>query len=188
MAELCAGLNLELVVCTTKLRGPLRYVVLGARTLAIFLRRRPDVVLVQNPSLILAALALALRPLVRYRLVVDAHNEAVQPYKNRQRWVAALSRRVVRGADLTIVTNRFLADQVVQQGGTAFTLPDRVPAPPEAPATVLPGTFNVVLVATFDLDEPWHEVLAAVEGVDVDLYVTGNHRKLPAYRSARSAS
>ena len=176
--ELCGGLNIELVVCATRLRGLLRYLVLSARTLALLVRRRPEAVLVQNPSLILAALALLLRRPLRYRLLVDAHNEAVQPFKNRQRWVARLSRWVIRRADLTIVTNRYLAEQVTLQNGKPFTLPDRIPTPPTAPAQELRAKFNVVLVATFDSDEPCAAAFTAVEGADLQLYVTGNHRKL----------
>jgi len=182
--ELCAGLNIELAIYTTRLRGPLRYLLLGARTLRLFVRRQPDVVVVQNPSLILAAFALVLRHVLGYRLIVDAHNEAVQPFKNRQRWVASLSRWVIRGADLTIVTNRHLAEQVVEQGGRPFILPDRVPSPPHAPAKKLSDRFNVVLVATFDTDEPCSEVFAAVEGTDLELYVTGNSRKLTTAAAA----
>jgi len=144
----------------------------------LLVRRRPEAVLVQNPSLILAALALLLRRPLRYRLLVDAHNEAVQPFKNRQRWVARLSRWVIRRADLTIVTNRYLAEQVTLQSGRPFTLPDRVPTPPAAPAQELGAKFNVVLVATFDSDEPCAAAFTAVEGADLQLYVTGNHRKL----------
>jgi hypothetical protein len=163
--------------------------VLGARTLVLLVRRRPGVVLVQNPSLILAAFALLLRRPLRYRLLVDAHNEAVQPFKNRQRWVARLSQWVIRRADLTIVTNRYLADQVTLQGGRPFTLPDRVPSPPAASAKELGGSFNVVLVATFDSDEPCAEVFTAVAGTGLQLYVTGNYRKLdPALAAAAPAN
>lgn len=183
--ELCAGLNIELTVLTTRLRGPLRYLLLGARTLRVLIGRQPDVVVVQNPSLMLAAFALVLRHVLRYGLIVDAHNEAVQPFKNRQRWFASLSRWVVRGADLTIVTNRHLAELVVQQGGRPFILPDRVPSPPHTPAAkTLSDGFNVVLVATFDSDEPCSEVFSAVEGTDITLYVTGNWRKLTAAAAA----
>lgn len=176
--ELCAGLDIELLVLATKLRGPLRYLVLAGRTLALLVRRRPQVLLVQNPSLILAALAVAARGVLGYRLIVDAHNEAVVPFINRQWWVARLSRWVIRRADLTIVTNRQLAEVVERCGGRPFTLPDRIPAPPSAPARALSGAFNVVLIATFAPDEPVAEVLDAVRGTEVELYVTGDHRKL----------
>jgi glycosyltransferase involved in cell wall biosynthesis len=176
--ELCAGLDIELLVLTTKLRGALRYLVLNARTLALLARRRPEVLLVQNPSLILAALAVAARGVLGYRLIVDAHNEAVVPFINRQWWVARLSRWVIRRADLTIVTNRQLAEVVERCGGRPFTLPDRIPAPPWAPARALSGAFNVVLIATFAPDEPVAEVLDAVRGTEIELYVTGDHGKL----------
>ena len=184
--ELCAGLDIELLVLTTKLGGLLRYLVLGARTLVQLARRRPKVLLVQNPSLILAALAAAVRGVLGYRLVVDAHNEAVVPFINRQRWVARLSQWVIRRADLTIVSNRQLAERVLRQGGEPYTLPDRIPMPPAVPARTLSGTFNVVLIATFAPDEPIAEVLEAVRGVEVELYVTGDHRKLDGAVAARA--
>jgi glycosyltransferase involved in cell wall biosynthesis len=176
--ELCAGLDIELLVLTTKLRGPLRYLVLGGRTLALLARRRPDVLLAQHPSLILAALATAVRGVLGYKLIVDAHNEAVTPFINRQPWVARLSHWVIRRADVTIVTNRQLAERVSRQGGRPFTLPDRVPVPPAVPMRPLDGPFNLVLIATFASDEPVAAMFEAVRGMDVALYVTGDHRKL----------
>jgi glycosyltransferase involved in cell wall biosynthesis len=176
--ELCAGLNLELVVLKTPRRGSLRYLVLGARTVALLARRRVRVLLVQNPSLILASLAVLLRSVLGYRLIVDAHNEAVDPYINRQRWIRTLSRWVIRHSDLTIVSNRHLADLVAGFGGRAFTLPDRVPTPPPGVRSALGGPFNVVLVATHARDEPVSQVFEAVRGTDVQLYVTGNPRRL----------
>jgi glycosyltransferase involved in cell wall biosynthesis len=178
--ELCAGLDIKLVVFATKLRAPLRYLVLGARTFALLAGQRPEVLLVQNPSLVLATLVVAVRSILGYRLIVDAHNEAVVPFINRQRWVASLSRWVIRHADLIIVTNRQLADQVSRQGGTPFTLPDRIPNPPAVPIRPLGGSFNLVLIATFASDEPVAAMFEAVRGMDVELYVTGDHRQLDA--------
>jgi hypothetical protein len=176
--ELCVGLNLELIVMKTRWRGPLRYLILGSRTMMLLVRRRAKVVLVQNPSLILAALAVLLRSVLRYRLLVDAHNEAVEPYINKQRWIQALSRWVIRKADLTIVSNRQLALLVDGCGGRSFTLPDRVPIPPPVAKRRLEGHFNVVLIATHALDEPVAQIFEAVRGADIQLYVTGNPRHL----------
>jgi glycosyltransferase involved in cell wall biosynthesis len=177
--ELCAGLQIEMVVLDTARRGLLRYFLLGMRTIVLLLGRRPEVLLVQNPSLVLSALSVALRRVVGYRLIVDAHNEAVAPFANRQRWVGRLSRWVIRHADLTVVTNRRLAELVQVQGGRPFTLPDRIPTPRAVRARTLSANFNVVLIATFARDEPIAAVFEAVRGVDnLELYVTGNHRKL----------
>jgi glycosyltransferase involved in cell wall biosynthesis len=177
-SELCAGLDVELVVVTTTFRGLLRYAVLTARTIGLLARHRPDTLLVQNPSLVLAAVAVAIRPWLRYRLIVDAHNEAIVPFIHRQEPIVRLSRWVIRRADLTIVTNRQLAAIVVGIGGRPFTLPDRIPAPPDVPVRHLAGDFNAVLVATFAPDEPIAQVFEAVRGTSVQLYVTGNCSKL----------
>jgi hypothetical protein len=179
MRELCAGLGLELVVLETPRRGARRYLTLAAQTVALLARRRVKVLLIQNPSLVLGALGVLLGRLLGFQLFVDAHNEAVTPYVNRQGWVRRLSRWVIRHSDLTIVSNRQLGVIVEAAGGKAFILPDRVPAAPTAVAgRPLPGVFNAVLIATYAADEPIAAVFEAVRGTDVQLYVTGNPKKL----------
>src|SRR5690606_19225562 len=137
-------------------------IVLACRTARLLWQRRPTTLLVQNPSLVLAAWVILLRPIWRYRLLVDAHNETVEPFLNRARWIRILTRWVLRRADLVIVTNEHLGKSVMQAGGRYFVLPDRVPSPPPTAATTLPNGFNVALIATFADDEPVAEVLQAV--------------------------
>src|SRR5688500_14163147 len=81
-AELCEGLGVPLTVLETSRRGIARYAELSLRTVRTLHEVRPRVLIVQNPSLILACLAVILRIFFRYRLIVDAHNEAVEPYIN----------------------------------------------------------------------------------------------------------
>jgi len=183
--ELCAGLGIELVLVDTTFRGLRRYLLLTARTITLLARRRPGVLLVQSPSLILAVLGVLQRCALGYRLIVDAHNEAVVPYENRQAWIRWLSCWVIRRADLTIVTNRQLAEIVRKEGGKPFILPDRVPTPPPGTARSLHAGFNVVLIATFAKDEPIRAIFEAVRGADLELYVTGNPRRLDATLAAR---
>jgi hypothetical protein len=179
MRELCAGLGLELVVLVTPRRGAQRYLTLAARTVALLARRRVKVLLIQNPSLVLGALAVMLSRVLGFQLFVDAHNEAVTPYLHRQGWIRRLSRWVIRHSDLTIVTNRQLAVIVEAAGGKAFILPDRVPAAPVAAlGEPLSGVFNAVLIATYAADEPVAEIFEAVRGMDMQLHVTGNPKKL----------
>jgi glycosyltransferase involved in cell wall biosynthesis len=178
MRELCAGLGFEFIVLNTHFQGMTRYLLLATRTISLLVRRRPDILVVQNPSLVLTALSIAIRGAFGYRIVVDAHNEAVIPFINRQRWVNRVSRWILRRADLTIVTNRHLAEIVKERGGRPFSLPDRIPTPPQGAVRPLGAGFNVVLIATFAPDEPLASVFEAVRGTQVDLYVTGNHRKL----------
>jgi glycosyltransferase involved in cell wall biosynthesis len=178
MRELCAGLEVELVVLSTHQSGLARYLSLTVRTILLLARRQPHILVVQNPSLVLAALCIVFRRMFSYRIIVDAHNEAVVPFINRQPWVKALSHWILRRSDLTLVTNAQLADIVRQQGGTPFELPDRIPDPPRSIPRPLSGGFNVVLISTFAPDEPLTAVLEAVRGSELNLYVTGNHKKL----------
>jgi hypothetical protein len=110
-------------------------------------------------------------------LIVDAHNEAVQPYINTGRIVLALTRWVLRQADLTIVTNPQLAELVLAEGGRPFVLPDRVPQAPALRGINLEGASRVVLICTYAPDEPVREVIEAVRDLDITLYVTGNKKK-----------
>lgn len=175
--ELCVGLGLPLRSITTRRKGLVRYLELTWRTVRELFGTRPHGVLVQNPSLVLAALMVGLRPLFRYRLVVDAHNEAVQPVINRSSLILWVTHWILRRADLTIVTNRQLADQVVARCGLPFVLPDRVPAAPAISGKNLHGSFRVVLICTYAIDEPLAAIFEAVRGLDLHLYVTGNDRK-----------
>lgn len=163
---------------TTTYRGALRYFILTLRTAKLLRRCRPRAILVQNPSLVLAALAVCLRPFFGYRLTVDAHNEAVEPFLNRSAPIRWLTHWVLRRADLTIVTNEPLARVVRKIDGKPLVLPDRIPTPPANQAKALEG-LNLVLIATYAGDEPYQQVLQAVAGLDLTLYVTGNHLKLP---------
>jgi Glycosyl transferases group 1 len=178
--ELCAGLGLELLILQrSRFRGLWRYLELTSRTRALLAARHVDVLLVTNPSLILAALCVLLRSLYSYKLIVDAHNEAVRPFLNPQVWMKSLARWVIRHSDLTIVTNSRLAALVSSYGGVPFVLPDRIPTPPAAgPVPQLLGPFSAALVATYAVDEPIGAVIEAVRGTDIQLYVTGNSSKL----------
>ena len=167
---------------------------LALRTITALVARRPRVVIVQCPSIALAALASALQTVLRYRLVIDAHNAAVEIQANTHparaaRWIPALH----HGADLTIVTNEGLARIVEANGGKPFVLPDRIPrfdvrdipgasdGPPRGPGGEAGGEATVVFVCTYAPDEPVVEVIEAARilGSAVTLHVTGNARKAP---------
>lgn len=154
--------------------APVRYLVLGFRTLALLLRERPDVLVVQNPSFVLATLALLLRPWFGYRLIVDAHNEAVEPYANSGAFFTRASAWLLARADATIVTNAFLAEVVTRAGGRPLILPDKIPEPAAGSRVPLPNAPDAVLIATFAADEPIERVVEAFQQMpDVTLAITG---------------
>ncbi len=156
----------------------LRQILLGARTVASLLRLRPRLLIVQNPSLALAALATALRPLMRYRLVVDRHTNFMldKPPTLYKTLYTAISDRTLRGADLTIVTNPFLARHVEERGGRAVVLHDRLPRLSSSGRPPGGDGFDVVFVCSYAADEPYREVARAASRLPSGFRVhfTGN--------------
>jgi glycosyltransferase involved in cell wall biosynthesis len=190
MNELSDWLGLPLRILESKHRGLRRYLSLGWTTLRILARERPTHVFIQNPSLVLATLVLLVRPLFgRYRVVMDAHNEAVTPFSFTQWPIPWLARRALRKADVTIVTNEALAKIVRAAGGRPLVLPDRLPTAPIAPKAVpLSEEMQVMVVATYAADEPIADILEAARelGAGYRFAFTGNPKKLPAAQRERA--
>jgi glycosyltransferase involved in cell wall biosynthesis len=182
------GIPLEEI--TTNNTGLLRYISLSIRTASFLSSRRPEVLIVQNPSMILTILALFLRPLFRYKLVVDAHNEAIEPYLHKEKAVLWLTSLCLKGADLTLVTNEPLAKVVRKAQGKAFVLPDKVPEYPGSSCNSGSDKLTVVLISTFALDEPIEEFLEAAKEFEghITVYVTGRAEKLNAEIRAQAGS
>jgi glycosyltransferase involved in cell wall biosynthesis len=182
MNELCDWLGLPLRILETPHRGLRRYLSLGWATLKILARERPSRIFLQNPSLILASLVLFARPFLgRYKVVMDAHNEAVEPFTYAYWPITWLTRRALRKADVTIVTNEALAKIVRERGGRPLVLPDRLPTAPVAPRSVpMADTLEVMVVATYAADEPIAGILAAARelGAGYRFSFTGNPKKL----------
>jgi glycosyltransferase involved in cell wall biosynthesis len=186
--EICATLGIELCALVSRAGGVRRYASLIPRTLWLLFRKRRHTVIVQNPSVVLSVLAILARPLFSLRIMMDAHNEAIEPYLNPHPLLGRVARWLQRRCDYVIVTNPQLATMVTRNGGRPIVLPDRIPVPPpDTVALPMHGPFKVVLIATFAKDEPVAEVLAAARelGAEYQFYVTGNHRKLdPALAAA----
>jgi glycosyltransferase involved in cell wall biosynthesis len=160
---------------------PLRYAYLLAKTVLVLVRERPSVCCCQNPSLMLAVWLGLLRPLFRYRLVVDRHSNFNLQRHAGLKWQVFdfLSDLSLRHADLTIVTNEFLAEYVRRAGGRAFVLQDKVPSLTEGGTKDLGGARNIVFVCSFDEDEPVEAAIEAARGLDPSwqMFVTGNYRR-----------
>jgi glycosyltransferase involved in cell wall biosynthesis len=182
MSELCDWLGLPLTVLRSSNRGARRYAELTLASFRLLRNSRPAAVFLQNPSLILALLVLFARPFLgRYRVVMDAHNEAITPFTYDFWPITWLSRLAQRHADTTIVTNGALARLVRENGGRALVVPDRLPTPPVSTNRLSrPERLSVMVVATFAADEPIGAIFAAARqvGPDFAFAVTGNSRKL----------
>jgi glycosyltransferase involved in cell wall biosynthesis len=173
---LCDAWDIPLHVLRAVGPAPVRWIVLSWRTLGILWKTRPDVLFVQNPSLALTILATIIRPVFRYRLVVDAHNEGVRPFDRPYAVVRWVTRLLLKSADFTIVTNDALAVDVVDAGGRALTLPDRLPSVPtnEGRGIDREDSVDVVVVATYRRDEPISAIVeAAATMPDLRFAITG---------------
>lgn len=190
--ELAGALGAEL--CEFESRAPwaARSAALSARTVIRLFRTRPSLLIVQNPSIVLATVACLLKPLLGYRLIVDRHSnffeETLAAPSPKFRVFHLLSRFTVRRADLTIVTNDVLKDLLESWGGRGFILPDKLPAMALARPPLPDGEQAVVFVCSHAFDEPLAEVLEAARllGAAYRIHVTGDSRRSDA-RLIRSA-
>jgi glycosyltransferase involved in cell wall biosynthesis len=131
-------------------------------TLKLLHRHRPAILFVQNPSLALTVLAILARPVFAYYLVVDAHNEGVRPFHRTGAFAGWLTRRLLKGADMTIVTNAALAKDVSAAGGRPLVLPDSLPVPLLVPRPrAIQDAADVAVIASFRSDEPIAAIIAA---------------------------
>lgn len=181
--NLCAGLGISLIEFTHNGGRISRYFDLCRRTFQAVKTRRPTIVLVQNPSMVLALLCwFASKVVGKFKLVVDAHNEAVVPYIHRRWPFPQIARFLHRRANATIVTNELLAEIIASHGGRPIVLPDRLPDVPiriEA-CPSLERVMRVMVIATFAPDEPIKEILLAANrlGDAFEFSVTGRDSKL----------
>lgn len=171
------ALGFSLFEVTYQLSKWLRYPLSIIKTLRIFLREKPKVIVAQNPSIILALVAVWYGCIVRVPVVIDAHNAGINPFFDRKRWANVLAKHIMCFATLTVVTNEPLANYVVARGGRSFVLPDPLPKF-ESPPSLLPlqGNTNVLFICTWSEDEPYMEVIKAASRLDktICIYITGN--------------
>ena len=150
------------------------------RSLQIVRKRRPEVVIVQNPSIVLACLMLLLKPFFGYALVVDAHYVGViAPGCSRllQKALDFCNRR----ADLVIVTNEAHKGLVEALGGRALVCEDPLPGIGQYASATAGSSKDVLFICSFDLDEPYAEVLQAaglLEHEGFAFWVSGNFRRV----------
>lgn len=157
----------------------IRYLRATIRTAFLLLKERPTLIFVQNPSMVLAVLALQFGRLFRTPVIVDAHNAGLRPFDGKKPWANQLARHIMRSAALTIVTNSGLAEYVKENGGRPAILPDPLPTFTNKPQHVsLKGRVNILFVCTWASDEPYIEMITAATYLDksVCIYITGNSK------------
>jgi hypothetical protein len=179
---ICARFGIPLFEIIEKKTGLLKYLSLIPHTFRLIHHERPDVLIVQNPSIVLATVALLLRPFFSYQLVVDAHNEGVRPFIHNNTIFKTITNFNLKNANCTIVTNGKLFSYVSSLGGKAIIFPDLLPEKSNH-LTKDPefdnGRYVVTFICTYAPDEPYQEVFSAAAMLKekIVLNVTG---KIPA--------
>ncbi len=160
------------------------------KTLSVCVKKRPTILFVQNPSMILAAFAGFLKFFLKFYLVVDRHSSfrVGKQYKIKidtnylLKFInKALNSLTIKRADLTIVTNQFLATVVENLGGRPFVLPDKIPVILPTKEFKFKTKQNVLLISSCHYDEPFEQIFKAMELLKqqgVYLYITGNYKRL----------
>jgi glycosyltransferase involved in cell wall biosynthesis len=176
-AELGATLYLFTAFDRSRWLRLLRYPVAIVQTAWTLATSRPRVLVVQNPSILLAFQAAVMRPLLGYRLVIDLHTPFVRAPGIKKRVADALHNYGVRNCDVVLVSNEAYQRRVERETDrVVLVLPDRIPTlNGRHDRSVLRGARAVLYVCTFSLDEPWLEVLEAATLLrgDVTLYISG---------------
>jgi glycosyltransferase involved in cell wall biosynthesis len=109
---------------------------------------------------------------------VDSHNSGLLPQIKYFYHLGIVYRFIQRKADVTIVTNKFLADYVKNNGGTAFVLPDKIPEVGYIKKIKLNNKASILYICSFGSDETYLELIkAAVKIKNVNFFITGDNRK-----------
>lgn len=179
--ELCGFLGVKPIIFHNYKSPIYRYIYNSYKTWETIKKSRPDIFIVQNPSIVLALLSCILKYYYNYYLVIDAHNIAIIPENKHVKKIYFLYIFMQKRADMTIVTNKGLYDIVLENGGTPFILPDRIPNRPDVEGKKLPGKFNFAYICTYKSDEPFREFINAAKkiGENINFYITGNSKNCP---------
>ena len=158
----------------------LRYLILSFKTMRLIIREKPDCLIVQNPSIVLALLAGIIGKLLHLYTVIDAHNAGIFPLEGRSRFLNILARNINSLADMVIVSNENLQKHLKKDGIYAVAVPDPIPTlQPRQEHEIHHDRFAVVFICTWSADEPYKEVIKAAEHLDESfiVYVTGNVKR-----------
>jgi glycosyltransferase involved in cell wall biosynthesis len=118
---------------------------------------------------------------LKYVLIIDAHNVGIIPENILLKKSIFLYRYIIRHTDLTLVSNKNLLRIVRRRGGTAIVLPDKIPNPPAKFSPNKNGsTYKIVSINTFADDEPFQVIIEAAKRLPANmlLYMTGNHQRI----------
>lgn len=165
---------------TTNKPGFIRYPLNLFRTLLIYIKEQPQLIFVQNPSIILALFSVIFGKVINIPIIVDAHNAGIYPFEGTSNFFNKVAKYIFCNASLTLVTNVYLADYVRENSGHVFVLPDPLPDLPTTEKVIhSKSTHSILFICTWATDEPYLEVIKAARYIDksITIYITGKVKK-----------
>lgn len=169
------------------LYAPLKYVLASFKTVSILNKERPEVILVQNPPPF-AILVVWLYCLFSNAVfITDSHTGAFDRWRWKQfLW---LYRFLAKRALVNIIHNKPLEQLVAEWGVPTITIGD-IPFHLKTDIEYPFGEgFNVVVICSYDDDEPIEEVLKAAKRLPlINFYITGNLKVAPKDLSLKISS
>lgn len=177
--SMSSSLGVELYELTSRRPRAIKYIILIVKTLSIIFSKNIKVIYTQNPSIVLSFVAVCLKLFFGRTVIVDAHNAGIYPLEGKHKLLNTIAKFISRNANLVIISNKYLAEQVTAWGGTPFVFPDPIPPiaihPSLAPLSV--DRKFVLFICTWAADEPYFEVIKAAEQTpDIAIYITGNYK------------
>src|SRR5690606_35019466 len=153
--------------------------ILASRTLGLIIRKKVEILFVQNPSIVLSLLAVCLKPFLSLNVIIDAHNSGIFPLEGKYRALNYLARFIARRANFFIVSNTYLAEIVREWGAKPLVIPDPIPSLHSIGSTTSPLHPYILFICTWASDEPYREVIAAAAMLNsrTDIYITGRYQK-----------
>lgn len=156
-------------------KGWFRYIALTLKTVILLLKKRPEIIFFQNPSVVLGLVCVFFGALFkRTALVGDFHNCALDDSSR----LFKINSFIARRCSLVIVTNPSLEKVVTSMGGVGVSFPDPLPDVEQYNSDVQEQSNSIVFVTSWANDEPINEVLdafieAKLSLVGVELLITG---------------
>ncbi len=160
----------------------LRYSIDSARTISYLVRRRPHAVIVANPPIFPALIALAYARLAGVRLLLDSHPSSFGLAGDElSRRLLPLHAWVARRAATTLVSAPALADMVRSWGAHVDIVHEARPSWRVGPSHAPRPRPLILFACIFSGDEPVADVVEAARRVpNVDIHITGDPRRCPA--------
>lgn len=149
------------------------------RTIKVIFSKKPAILFVQNPSLLLAGICVFLSKFLNTIVIIDAHNAGIFPLEGKFSLLNKIAAVTNSLADKVIVSNPPLIKFVKKDANDVFAVPDPIPSiNKSSDYSFDKSIFNLVFVCSWANDEPYAEVLKLAENISekVHIYITGNSR------------